>query len=86
MGLVYEQPVYTQLLKSYHIVFSPLGLQLFQSGFQRLSGRVAFRILERAICGEDPNGTDISILMTKQPVQQVGIVLFISCHLQNDVA
>ena len=38
MGLVYEQPVYTQLLKSYHIVFSPLGLQLFQSGFQRLSG------------------------------------------------
>lgn len=48
--------------------------------------RVAFCILERAICGEDPNGTDISILMTKQPVQQVGIVLFISCHLQNDVA
>ena len=26
------------MLKSYHIVFSPLGLQLFQSGFQRLSG------------------------------------------------
>ena len=38
MGLVYEQSVYTQLLKGYHIVFSPLGLQLFQSGFQRLSG------------------------------------------------
>ena len=38
MGLVHKQPVYTQLLKSHHIVFSPLGLQLFQSGFQRLSG------------------------------------------------
>ena len=38
MCLVHEQPVHTQLLKSYHIVFSPLGLQLFQSGFQRLSG------------------------------------------------
>ena len=38
MGLVHEQSVHTQLLKSYHIVFSPLGLQLFQSGFQRLSG------------------------------------------------
>ena len=38
MGLVHEQPVHTQLLKSHHIVFSPLGLQLFQSGFQRLSG------------------------------------------------
>ena len=38
MGLIYEQPVYTQLLKSHHIVFSLLGLQLFQSGFQRLSG------------------------------------------------
>jgi len=38
MGLIYEQPVYTQLLEGYHIVFSPFGLQLFQSGFQRLSG------------------------------------------------
>ena len=38
VGLVYEQSVHTQLLKSYHIVFSPLGLQLFQSGFQRLTG------------------------------------------------
>ena len=38
MGLVHKQPVHTQLLKSYHIIFSPLGLQLFQSGFQRLSG------------------------------------------------
>ena len=38
MGLVHEQSVYTQLLEGYHIVFSPLGLQLFQSGFQRLSG------------------------------------------------
>ena len=38
MGLVHEQSVHSQLLKSYHIVFSPLGLQLFQSGFQRLSG------------------------------------------------
>lgn len=38
MGLVYKQTVHTQLFKSYHIVFSPLGLQLFQSGFQRLSG------------------------------------------------
>ena len=27
-----------QLLEGYHIVFSPLGLQFFQSGFQRLSG------------------------------------------------
>ena len=38
MGLVYKQTVHTQLFKSYHIVFSTLGLQLFQSGFQRLSG------------------------------------------------
>ena len=38
MSLIYEQPVYTQLLEGYHIVFSSLGLQLFQSGFQRLSG------------------------------------------------
>ena len=28
VGLVHKQPVHTQLLKSYHIVFSPLGLQL----------------------------------------------------------
>ena len=26
MGLIYEQPVYTQLLEGYHIVFSPFGL------------------------------------------------------------
>ena len=38
MGLVHKQTVHTQLLEGYHIVFSPLGLQLFQSGFQRLSG------------------------------------------------
>ena len=38
MGLVHKQTVHTQLLKSHHIVFSSLGLQLFQSGFQRLSG------------------------------------------------
>ena len=38
MGLVHKQPVYTQLLEGYHIIFSPFGLQLFQSGFQRLSG------------------------------------------------
>ena len=38
MGLVHKQTVHTQLLEGYHIVFSPLGLQLFQFGFQRLSG------------------------------------------------
>ena len=38
MGLVHKQPIHTQLLEGYHIVFSSLGLQLFQSGFQRLSG------------------------------------------------
>ena len=38
MGLVHKQTVHTQLLEGYHIVFSPFGLQLFQSGFQRLSG------------------------------------------------
>ena len=38
MGLVHKQTVHTQLLEGYHIVFSTLGLQLFQSGFQRLSG------------------------------------------------
>ena len=38
MGLVHKQPINAQLLKGYHIVFSPLGLQLFQSGFQRLTG------------------------------------------------
>ena len=38
MSLVHKQPVHTKLLKSYYIVFSPLGLQLFQSGLQRLSG------------------------------------------------
>ena len=38
MGLVHKQTVHTQLLEGYHIVFSSLGLQLFQSGFQRLSG------------------------------------------------
>ena len=38
MGLVHKQPVHTQLLKSYHIIFSPLGLQLFQPGFQRFAG------------------------------------------------
>ena len=38
MGLVHKQTVHTQLLEGYHIIFSPLGLQLFQSGFQRLSG------------------------------------------------
>ena len=38
MGLVHKQTVHTQLLESHHIVFSPLGLQLFQSGFQSLSG------------------------------------------------
>ena len=31
MGLIYEQPVYTQLLKSHHIVLAALGLELFQS-------------------------------------------------------
>ena len=45
MGLVHKQPVHTQLLKSYHIIFSPLGLQLFQSGFQRLSGTL--QLLDR---------------------------------------
>jgi len=38
VGLVHEQPVHTQLLEGYHIVFSPLGLQLFQSGLQRFLG------------------------------------------------
>ena len=45
MSLVYEQSVHTQLLKSYHIVFSPLGLQLFQSCFQRLTGTL--QLLDR---------------------------------------
>ena len=38
MGLVHKQTVHTQLLKSHHIVFSSLALQLFKSGFKRLSG------------------------------------------------
>ena len=45
MGLVHKQTVHTQLLKSYHIVFSPLGLQLFQSCFQRLTGTL--QLLDR---------------------------------------
>ena len=48
VGLVHKQTVHTQLLKSYHIVFSPLGLQLFQSGFQRLSGTLQLLEVKRS--------------------------------------
>ena len=44
MGLIYEQPVYTQLLKSHHIVLAALGLELFQSGLQGFAG--PFQLLD----------------------------------------
>lgn len=38
MCLVHKQPVNAQLLKSYHIIFAALGLELFQPCLQRFAG------------------------------------------------
>ena len=45
MGLVHEQPIHAQLLKSHHIILAALGLELFQPRLQGFAG--PFQLLDR---------------------------------------